>query len=58
MLVTLLGIVTLVKVALLEKAISPIAIVGYPPSVAGIDIAPPAPVYNVIVAFSPDSVYV
>ena len=50
--------VTLVKVVLLEKALSPIATVGYPPSVAGIEIAPPVPVYAVIVAFPPDSVYV
>jgi hypothetical protein len=57
MLVTLLGMVTLVKAVLLKKAEPPIATTGYTPSVAGIVIAPPAPVYPVIVALPPDSVY-
>ena len=57
MLVTLSGMITLVKLPLLEKTESPIATVGYPPRVAGIEIAPPAPVYPVIVAFPSVTVY-
>jgi hypothetical protein len=56
MLVTLFPMVTLVKVVLKTKVAFPIAIVGNPPSVSGIEIVPPAPVYPVIVAFPPDTV--
>ncbi len=47
MVVTLCGMVTLVKAVLFEKAEPPIATTGYTPrpSVAGIEIGPPAPMY-------------
>ena len=49
--VTLLGMVTEVREVRELKAWSPMATVGYPPNVEGIVIAPPAPVYPVIVVF-------
>jgi len=54
MVVTLLGMTTdVIKCpAELSNALSPILIVGNPPSVEGIVIAPPAPVYSVMVATS------
>ena len=48
----------LLVVPLSPKTAAAIATVGYPPRVTGIVIAPPAPVYPVIVAFPPDTVYV
>ena len=54
---TLLGIVTEVSVAHPENALDPMPIVGYPPKVGGIEIAPPAPVYPIIVAIPPLTVY-
>lgn len=50
MVVTLLGIITEVKRAEDWNAMEPMCTVGYPPSVEGIVIAPPTPVYFVIVA--------
>jgi hypothetical protein len=48
--VTLPGIVTDVMLWLLLNAFSPIVMVAYPPNAEGIVIAPPAPVYPVMVA--------
>ena len=48
--VTLLGMITEVREVQDSNALFPMAIVGYPPNVEGIVIAPPAPVYPVIVA--------
>ena len=49
--VTLFGMVTEVREVQDSNALFPMATVGYPPNVEGIAIAPPAPVYPVIVAF-------
>jgi hypothetical protein len=48
MLVTLLGIVTLVRLVLSRNASSPMLVTGRPPMELGIVTAPPAPVYPVI----------
>jgi hypothetical protein len=48
--VTLLGMVTEVRAVQYWNAIFPIATTVYPPNVDGIAIAPPVPVYPVIVA--------
>ena len=49
MLVTLLEIMTLVRLVLYLNELVPMATTGRPPIVAGIVTAPPAPVYPVMV---------
>ena len=53
MLVILFGIVMLVIVVLLRKALAPMATTGKPPIVAGMITAPLAPVYPVMVIVPP-----
>ena len=56
MLVTLVGMVMLVKLVTLENARNPMAVTAWPKIVLGITTAPPAPVYPVMVTPLPELV--